>query len=183
MSWLFNCLAVWRAGGHAIRITSRKKLNDQTLDGLIIGGGDDISAELYGGKIEFNVRVDSERDALEQRMLSKALDQGIPVMGICRGSQMINIQLSGNLHTDIYKVFKEAPRLRTILPRKRVTIEKPSKLFGILRNKRFRINCLHHQSIDQLGQGLKVVAKDDFGIIQAIESTQHPFPDRGAMAP
>ncbi len=175
MSWLFNRLAVWRAGGRPVRLTSKSKTSTKELDGLIIGGGDDIGAELYDGELQFNVRFDEQRDRLEQTLLLEGLNEGIPILGICRGAQMINIHLGGNLHADIYEIYKEVPRMRTILQRKRITIKPGSLLYKIMRHRRYRINCLHHQSINELGKGLDVSAKDDYGIIQAIEHPGHPF--------
>lgn len=175
MSWLFNKLAVLRAGGHAVRFTSKTMTDKYDLDGLIIGGGDDISAELSGSEIQLNIRVDEERDKLEQKMLTEALKRKIPILGICRGAQMINIHFGGNLHTDIYEVYKEAPKMRSMLPKKNITIVPQSHLYQIMREQRHKINCLHHQSIDQLGEGLNIVGKDDHGIVQAIESSAHPF--------
>lgn len=175
MSWLFNCLAVWRAGGQAIRITSKSERQNFDLDGLIIGGGDDINAEIYGGKIQINVRVDEERDQLEQRLLAEGMEKKIPILGICRGAQMINIHLGGNLHTDIYEVYENAPKMRTVLPKKSVDIKLRSFLHEIMGSRRHMINCLHHQSIDRLGHGLEVVARDDYDIIQAVEFSDYPF--------
>ncbi len=175
MSWWFNYLAVWRAGGRAIRLTSKNKSQGNEFDGLIIGGGDDINAEIYGGQVQINVRIDDERDQLEHKLLSVALERNIPILGICRGAQMINIHLGGNLHTDIYEIYENAPKMRTILPKKSVDIELQSYLNQIMGGHRHLINCLHHQSIDRLGKGLEVVARDDYGIIQAIECPTHPF--------
>lgn len=175
MSWLFNKLAVSRAGGRAVRFTSKTRDTVDELDGLIIGGGDDINAELYGGEIQINIRVDEERDRLEQKMLADALQKKLPIFGICRGAQMINIHFGGSLHVDIHEVYKEVPRMRSVLPKKSITIEPNSHLYKILREKRHKINCLHHQSMNRLGKGLNIVGKDDHGIVQAIESPAYPF--------
>jgi len=88
---------------------------------------------------------------------------------------MINVALGGTLHTDIYEVYVQAPKMRTVLPKKTVSIIHGSRLDRILRCNPCRVNALHHQSIDRLGRGLKVVAQDQNGIVQAVESDTAPF--------
>ncbi|HYF53230.1 MAG TPA: gamma-glutamyl-gamma-aminobutyrate hydrolase family protein [Salinarimonas sp.] len=174
-AYLMHRLALWRAGARAVRLVAGDPPPREALDGLIIGGGDDIGAELYGGTVLPDVRVDPDRDALELRVLREALPQGVPVLGICRGAQMINVSLGGSLHTDIHAVYVEAPRMRTVLARKMVAIEPGSRLDRILRCNPCRVNALHHQSVDRLGRGLRVVARDESGIVQAIETMEDRF--------
>ncbi|HYE01475.1 MAG TPA: gamma-glutamyl-gamma-aminobutyrate hydrolase family protein, partial [Alphaproteobacteria bacterium] len=126
-------------------------------------------AELYGGKINPDIRIDPERDALERRVLDWAERLRLPVLGICRGAQMINVHRGGSLHTDIYEVYEQAPKLRTVLPRKTVTIAEGSRLRALLGAGEVRVNALHHQSIDRPGRGLTPVAHDRYGIVQGIE--------------
>lgn len=173
--WLFVWLALARAGARAVRLTVGQKPALERLDGVIVGGGDDISATIYGGEIDPAVKVDPERDALELKVLAHASERGLPVLGICRGAQMINVFLGGSLHTDIYAVYEQAPRQRTVLPRKTVQVNQESRLGGILKCLRCRVNALHHQSIDRLGDGLEVVARDQHGMIQAIEAAGPRF--------
>ena len=174
-SYLMHRLALWRAGARSVRLTAASGMPDEPLDGLVIGGGDDIGAEIYGGQVLPDVRIDPERDKLELRLLEPALETGLPILGICRGSQMINIALGGTLHTDIYEVYMQAPRMRTILPKKTVKIAAGSRLERILRCNPCRVNALHHQSVDRLGSGLRVVAEDEAGVVQATEGTGSGF--------
>lgn len=174
-SYLLHRLALYRVGARAVRLVAGDRPIEASLDGLVIGGGDDIGAELYGGKVLPDVRIDPERDKLELQLLETALPQGLPVLGICRGSQMINIALGGSLHTDIYEVYVQAPRMRTVLPRKTVSIVDGSRLDRILRCNPCQVNALHHQSVDRLGRGLRVVAQDEAGIVQATEGTGDQF--------
>jgi putative glutamine amidotransferase len=169
LSWLFNAFAVWRAGGKPLRLTAERPEPMETLDGLIVGGGDDISASLYGGKLIPEVRFDERRDRLETSLLDHAKDTAIPVLGICRGAQMLNIHRGGTLHQEITEIWPEAPRGRMLLPRKRIFIDKDSRLSDILRCNPCRVNSIHHQAIDKLGADLRVVAEDRHGIVQAIE--------------
>ncbi|MEM5583883.1 gamma-glutamyl-gamma-aminobutyrate hydrolase family protein [Roseibium sp. AS2] len=174
-SFLAIRFALWRVGAKARRITAataqEADFDFDQFDGLIAGGGDDISATLYGGELTPDVRLDPERDALETRLISAAVERGIPVLGICRGAQMINVSFGGSLHTDVWEVFVKAPKLRTVLPRKKVNINRRTWLSAVLDCNPCRVNALHHQSVKDLGRGLKVSAVDDFGIIQAIEGT------------
>jgi putative glutamine amidotransferase len=174
-SYLLHRLALRRAGARAMRLVAGDALPTDELDGLVIGGGDDIGAELYGGQVLPDVRIDPERDKLELRLLERALPRGLPILGICRGSQMLNIALGGTLHTDIHAVYVEAPRMRTVLPKKTIHVVEGSRLDRILHCNPCRVNALHHQSVDRVGRGLKVVARDESGIVQATEGAGPSF--------
>ncbi len=174
-SFLMHRLALARVGAHAVRLVPGDPLPAEPLQGLIIGGGDDIGAEIYGGEVLPDVRIDPERDKMELGLLKAALPAQLPVLGICRGSQMINVALGGTLHTDIYEVYVQAPKMRTVLPRKTVSIEPGSRLDRIMRCNPCQVNALHHQSVDRLGNGLRIAAQDQNGIVQAIESDSVAF--------
>jgi putative glutamine amidotransferase len=174
-SYLMHRLALRRAGARAIRLVSGAPPPAEPVAGLVIGGGDDIGAEIYGGQVLPDVRIDPERDRLELHLLEAALPARLPVLGICRGSQMINVALGGTLHADIHEVYAQAPRMRTVLPRKTICIAKGSRLDAIMRCDPCRVNALHHQSVDRLGRGLAIVARDESGIVQAIEDPSAPF--------
>lgn len=174
--WTANRLAIRIAGGRALRIRPGDDpalLDD--VDGLLLGGGDDIGAELYGGEITLDVRIDPDRDELERQALEVAFGRRLPVLGVCRGSQMINIHCGGTLHQEIRKVYAEAPYMRTILPRKWVSVEAGSRLERMVGRDRLKVNSLHHQSIDRPGEGLRVVARDEHGIVQGIERDADPM--------
>lgn len=175
ISWACDWLAVWRAGGTPVRIMPGREIAVDGLDGLIVGGGDDIGAEMWGGEVTLDVRIDPDRDHLERRLLEDALKQSTPILGICRGAQMINIHLGGTLHADIYSRFEGVRRMRTVLPRKTVSVLPDTRLARILRVTETRVNSLHHQAVNDLGDGLRDAARDGDGIIQAIENPDHPF--------
>lgn len=166
---------IWMAGGRAVRWVDGREADMAGVDGVLIGGGDDISPDLYGGELVRSARLDPGRDALERRLVHEAYDAGKPVLGICRGSQMINVALGGSLHQDAYGIYKNSNRLRTILPRKEVCIEPGTHLAALLGPEPMRINALHSQAVDRLGEGLRVAARDRGGMVQAIERLRAPF--------
>ncbi|WP_201448398.1 gamma-glutamyl-gamma-aminobutyrate hydrolase family protein [Caenispirillum salinarum] len=174
--WAFNRLALRIAGARAQRITATddERVLDE-VDGLLLGGGDDIGAELYGGELTLDVRLDPERDELERRALDVAFERRLPVLGVCRGAQMINIHCGGTLHQEIREVYAQAPYMRTILPKKWVEVEDDSRLLSLLGRKRIKVNSLHHQAIDRPGTDLRIVARDEHGIVQGIERAADPL--------
>lgn len=174
MAWWCDCISVWRAGGLPLRVSPARPLRRE-LDGLIIGGGDDIGAHRYGGEMQLDVRIDPARDELELDLLASCLPRGLPILGICRGAQMINIHLGGSLIGDIQSTYRHIRNRRTVLPRKRVEIDPYSRLAEILNRRYCQVNSLHHQAVDRPGEGLKVVARDRNELVQAIESEHHAF--------
>ncbi|MFU1517677.1 gamma-glutamyl-gamma-aminobutyrate hydrolase family protein [Vreelandella alkaliphila] len=174
LAWWFDWFAVWRHGGQPLRLSPSRPLPAH-LDGLIIGGGDDIQAHLYGGEVQLDVRLDPARDELELNLLGRFIPQNTPVLGICRGAQLINVHLGGTLDPDIYTTHEGLKRRRTVLPRKTVDIVGGSKLYQLLGVTWCRVNSLHHQAVNQAGDGINIVARDRDGLVQGIESTKHDF--------
>jgi len=169
----FFRLALWRAGGKAVRIHPGARARSlDGLDGLIIGGGDDIGVELYGGELMPDIRIDPARDKLEIALIKEAEARGMPILGVCRGAQLLNVERGGSLHQDIHASFPGARKMRTPLPRKAIRILPGSRLSGIKGREALRVNALHHQSVDRLGRDFQVSAWDEAGIVQAIESTR-----------
>lgn len=175
LMWWFNRFALWRAGARAVRLVPGRDVPFEALDGLVIGGGDDIDATLYGMELEPTVRVDYERDALELSLLEHAAKAEKPVLGICRGAQILNIFFGGSLHVDIREAYDGIKVQRTPLPRKRITIEAGTRLARILQCESCRVNALHRQAIDRLGAGLSIVAHDADDIIQGVEADSERF--------
>ena len=178
-SWQFQRWAIWRAGGRAKRLTASRVPNPKdcisSLDGLVIGGGDDIDLTLYGGTLDLKIRYDPERDALERALLEAATDQPLPILGVCRGAQMLALWRGGNLIQDIYTHYPDLPRIRTVFPKLSITVQENTKLQSILQRSSLRVNSLHHQSINAPGDGMRIVAQDPRGVTQAIEHTGDRF--------
>ncbi|MEQ6916804.1 gamma-glutamyl-gamma-aminobutyrate hydrolase family protein [Halomonas aquatica] len=174
IAWWFDWFAVWRHGGRPRRLSPSRAFPEH-LDGLIIGGGDDIQAHLYDDEVRLDVRVDPQRDELELELLEYFIPLGKPVLGICRGAQLINIYQGGTLDPDIYTTHEGLKRRRTVLPRKTVDIVADSQLYSILKVTWCRINSLHHQAVQKTGKGIEIVARDRDGLVQGIESRDHDF--------
>lgn len=120
--------------------------------------------------------IDTKRDKLELTLLHDALNQGKPVLGICRGMQLMNVHFKGNLHQDISGFYKEQPQIASIFPKKRVTIKESSKLEELLQTNICNVNALHNQAIDTPGKGIELVAKElQTDITQAIEHPGYEF--------
>jgi len=174
--WWFAAIGLRLFGAKPRRIVPPMEPGEvHGLDGLLIGGGDDIGAEIYGGVPVPDVRLDPLRDQLELAAVNIALPKRIPILGICRGAQMLNVALGGTLNEDIYKIYHEAPRMRTVLPRKRVDLTPGTRLHGLVGLDCINVNSLHHQSIRNTGRGLRVCGLDQHGIVQAIEDKGDVF--------
>jgi putative glutamine amidotransferase len=163
-------LAIHLCGGHAVYLTPASDNYQQLLNAVIIGGGDDIDPGLYGHDDPGLARIDRDRDAFEVSMIEHALKTELPIFGICRGMQLLNVVLGGNLYGDIRGMRVRTSNRRSPLPSKRAIIERGSELGFTMGLNRVWINSLHHQAIDRVGDGLDVVARDDDGIVQSVES-------------
>lgn len=168
-------LNLWITGGRGVRWGVGRVVDLDHVDGLIIGGGDDIGPELYGGKLGISAKLDPERDELERCLAEAALDRNIPVLGICRGSQMLNVALGGTLDQDAWTTYGTNRKITTILPKREVCVESETHLSLISGEKPMKVNALHSQAVDRLGDGLRISARDTGGMVQAIERVRDPF--------
>ncbi|HEX6982510.1 MAG TPA: gamma-glutamyl-gamma-aminobutyrate hydrolase family protein [Balneolaceae bacterium] len=119
--------------------------------------------------------IDEQRDELEFGLLARAEENDWPVLGICRGAQLINIYFGGTLHSDIGSFYTEVPKVYSVWPEKDVKIEESSKLFSIFNVSETCVNALHNQAVDVLGEDLAATAREKNGIVQAIEHKDHHF--------
>lgn len=167
--WWCAALAIALAGGQAVRATPRQALPDD-IDGVVIGGGDDIANDLYSATAAWDAGADRARDAFELAVIAHARKTGRPVLGICRGAQLLNVAAGGTLYDDITPLRRATSAIANPLPCKPVVIKRSSQLAAVVGRGRLRVNGLHHQSVRQLGQGLVAVARDADGFVQAIET-------------
>ncbi len=141
------------------------------LDGVVITGGHDVEPVLYKAAAEIEGKYDPVRDAFEAGIIDQALQDRIPLLGICRGAQLLNVRLGGSLIQDLRKHRKLTSNRRTLLPLKTLCLQQGARLESMLEAKTLKINSLHNQSIDRLGAGLRVAGRDLDNIVQAVE---HP---------
>lgn len=172
---LANSLGVWLSGGAPARLGPGLRTSFEGLDGLIVGGGVDIESRLYGIDTADEWPYDPDRDALEIAALDWAERHDRPVLGICRGAQLLNVHRGGTLIHDLARSHPEYRNPRSIFPCKTAHPRPETRLAALLGERPVRINALHHQAVDRLGHGMTVSAVDDDGIVQAIEQTGHHF--------
>jgi putative glutamine amidotransferase len=165
--------ALWSAGAH-VRVLRppyrRERLSG--LDGVVIGGGVHIEPGRYAERPSGEYTYQAERDDLEWRVLEDAAERALPVLGICRGAQLLNVFRGGSLYQDLASEFEGLDLERSVRPSKAVVIEQGSMLAQVVSAERLRVNSLHQQAIRTLGRGLRVSARDNAGIVQAIEGEQ-----------
>jgi putative glutamine amidotransferase len=99
----------------------------------------------------------------------------MPMLAICRGEQLLNTYLGGNLHQDLRKLRRVTHNRWTVLPLKTLLVEPDSRLNELLGTTRCKINSLHSQAINQLGRGLRAVGHDLDNIVQAVEDPAQVF--------
>lgn len=143
------------------------------LDGVLLSGGADIGPERFGAAAETDLYPpEPERDDFELAVLEAAAQRGVPVLGICRGHQMINVYAGGTLrqHVPSHVAFDQPPETKSHV----VTFESGS-IVGELYGPSAWVNSLHHQTIDVVGPGLRATGVADDGVVEALEHNSLPM--------
>ncbi len=147
------------------------------LDGLVITGGPDVDPARYGQKPHPKTNEPAlERDEWEFALLSGALARGIPVLGVCRGAQVLNTALGGTLHQHLPDVIGHTHHQKgdAIFGTSDVRTVSGTRLASLI-GESSDAQCYHHQAIDRLGEGLVVSARDTDGVIEAVEVPGEAF--------
>jgi len=155
-----------------IEVVHSRDASPASFDGLLLCGGEDVDPELYGApRHERLGRVNRRRDEQELALIARARRSGIPIFGICRGLQVLNVAFGGTLVQDIPAERASAVEHAVRAPRDArahaVTAEPGSLLEGF---GGFSVNSRHHQAVDRLGSGLRVSARSPEGLVEAVEA-------------
>jgi putative glutamine amidotransferase len=183
------CQALLAAGAEAgeidvVSAQEGQRARAANYDGILFAGGDDVDPALYGEEKQHpNVHGNRARDDFEFALLDGALARRIPVLGVCRGLQMINVKFGGTLYQDIKdEADAQIEHRQTDLGKSRqeathgVLVTDAESNLGRIVPRACRVNSLHHQAIKRLGRGLKVTAHSEDGLVEAVESAgDHPF--------
>jgi putative glutamine amidotransferase len=170
--------AIQRAGGVPLLLTpfhSVESLAQLHVDGVLLTGGGDIDPVRFGEARHAKTDLISvERDQLElDRVTRQAIDTGLPLLAICRGLQVVNVALNGTLHQHVPDVFGDDIPHSQPGPRSdashEVAIAPGTLLADLSGGERLRVNSFHHQSIKDLGDGLRPVAWSDDKVIEAVD--------------
>lgn len=159
--------------------SAMRAIYDQ-LDGLFLCGGVDVDPANYGAsRHRLCGRTDIERDRTELQMTKWAIEEKKPVFGVCRGVQIINIASGGTLVQDLaaqyegtikHDYFPAQGRFARDLLTHSVSVDTESRLGSLLGVRSIKVNSMHHQAIDQVGNGLYATAWSPDGVVEAVES-------------
>jgi len=177
----FLCVAtaVRLAGGAPKPVTAETRNRLGSVDGLLLGGGQDVFPMHFDDTPKQGVVYDEPRDEMDMALAARAHESRAPVLGICRGAQLMNVVRGGSLHLDMAEAYEDADYPSSVLAkifyRKSIETEEGSIVHRALGQRCAKVNSLHTQSVKELGEGLAATACEKNGVVQAIEDETHPF--------
>jgi putative glutamine amidotransferase len=183
----FRALVAAGAQGEELELLAAAddtRLRAVDFDGVLFAGGEDVDPAFYGEEKKYaSVDINYDRDQFEMRLLEHALHRRLPILGICRGAQMINVGFGGTLYQDLAQdAAPEFEHRQTAAGKARsdtthtVTVTEPGSLLAGAVAGSCRVNSIHHQAIKRLGRGLKVTAHSEDGLVEAVEAADdYPF--------
>jgi len=172
--------AVTQAGGIAVLLPSQDQGAQalvERLDGLVLTGGADVMPERYRQQPQPHTTiVRPGRDEWELRLLDRALAAGLPVLGVCRGAQLLNVALGGTLDQHLPDKLGHTGHCPApgAFGTTQVTLTAGSTLAAVL-GPQAKVACYHHQALGQVATGLAVTARSQDGAIEAVELPGHRF--------
>lgn len=150
-------------------------------DGLLLTGGQDVDPIHYNEEPNKRIgHIDPLRDKTEMFLTREALKKEMVIFGVCRGQQVLNVAAGGTLWQDIdtqrgVETLQHFQNLAEEFPSHSINVEPGTWLEKITGTHKVRINSYHHQAVKDLAPGFKIAARSPDGVIEAIESTMHPF--------
>ena len=178
--------AIIQAGGLPVLIPSNLFVEDfldlySRVSGILFSGGGDISLNYFHGSDHPRIgEVDDNRDFTEISLMRVAVNEGKPVLGICRGAQVMNVALGGTLYTHIYDQLQGAldhaypgDLRRTLVHH--VNVEETSLSAEIFGETLLNVNSLHHQGLKDIAPGLRVAGHAPDGLVEVVEIPDHPY--------
>ncbi|MGI6575510.1 MAG: gamma-glutamyl-gamma-aminobutyrate hydrolase family protein [bacterium] len=171
--------AVAAAGGLPLVIPLLPRVLDQKLlaelDGLVLTGGEDVNPCYYGEEPEAGLdEVNEHRDQQELALARIALQKGLPILGICRGMQLLNVVAGGTLIQDLPVIGPIHTAANEVLPRHVINILPGSLLAEMLQGTSMEVNSNHHQAVKEMAPTFRAVAWAEDGIIEAMEGRAVP---------
>jgi putative glutamine amidotransferase len=163
--------AIERAGGVPVVLPPLVSDLDALLarlDGICLSGGPDLDPEAYGARIRHAELGPTEPslDAFELALARQGLERQMPLLGICRGSQALNVACGGTLHQHVEGHRQSEPGTESTHV---VEVLEGTRLAGLIGAGTHAVNSFHHQAVDRLGEGLRVAALAPDGTVEAIE--------------
>lgn len=145
----------------------------EQAEGLLLTGGTDLNPLLYGESRGPNTdQPDDDRDESELQAVHEALRLNVPILGICRGMQTLNVALGGSLKQHIANGTHEK---RDVADAHKIRLEPASKLGNIIGVHDYAVNSRHHQCVARIGASLHVCARSNDDVVEGIEDSSRPF--------